>query len=285
MKLYRAVTELLNSCLELGMPTHSMLTTNSSGNVTIAYASTYIFNSILAAGFALLKLNYSFLGQHGLDTDSAKDMFRKTVFALRSMSASENDLAERLAEVLAQVWLSGRVRAEPDEDNIGIGDSDDSLRLKVRCRMSMSIVFDSVWRWRQHFQLKGKSLDGMLNIHRSTWAMNLTPCEIAYLQNPTDPAATFNNSSASSNVAGDTRNTMMSTDPSLAPSASIMSGMTNMANASTYSGYGTGYGESNYEVFDPLNWMLDGLVDFPYSFTAMQGLEQQGLGVGDDNNL
>lgn len=23
------------------------------------------------------------------------------------------------------------------------------------------------------------------------------------------------------------------------------------------------WGESNYEVFDPLNWMLDGLVDLP----------------------
>lgn len=28
------------------------------------------------------------------------------------------------------------------------------------------------------------------------------------------------------------------------------------------------FGESNYEVFDPLNWMLDGLVDFPYSFSG-----------------
>lgn len=41
---------------------------------------------------------------------------------------------------------------------------------------------------------------------------------------------------------------------------------------------GTGYNEANYEVFDPLNWMLDGLVDFPYSFTGMAGLEDPGLG-------
>ncbi|KAN0114677.1 hypothetical protein V8E51_004221 [Hyaloscypha variabilis] len=27
------------------------------------------------------------------------------------------------------------------------------------------------------------------------------------------------------------------------------------------------------EVFDPLNWMLDGLVDFPYSYAAIQGLD------------
>jgi len=37
------------------------------------------------------------------------------------------------------------------------------------------------------------------------------------------------------------------------------------------------YGESNYEVFDPLNWMLDGLVDFPYSYQAIQGLEANGM--------
>jgi hypothetical protein len=26
--------------------------------------------------------------------------------------------------------------------------------------MSMSLVYDAVWRWRQNFQLKGKSLEG-----------------------------------------------------------------------------------------------------------------------------
>ena len=38
---------------------------------------------------------------------------------------------------------------------------------------------------------------------------------------------------------------------------------------------GMGFGDvnANYEVFDPLNWMLDGLVDFPYSSIAMQGLD------------
>lgn len=167
-KLYTAITSFLTACLELNMPaaslpTNAMLTPNSnagSQNISMASATIYLFQMMLAAGFGLLKLNYSFLGQHGLDTESAKVLFRKTIFALRGMSVSENDLAERLTEVLAQVWMSGRVRAEPNEDNIGVGDSDDSLRLKVRCRMSMSLVYDSVWRWRQNFQLKGKSLEG-----------------------------------------------------------------------------------------------------------------------------
>jgi len=49
---------------------------------------------------------------------------------------------------------------------------------------------------------------------------------------------------------------------------------------SSHMGYssGVGYTESNYEVFDPLNWMLDGLVDFPYSYAAVQGLEANGMG-------
>ncbi len=38
-----------------------------------------------------------------------------------------------------------------------------------------------------------------------------------------------------------------------------------------------GYGESNYEVFDPLNWMLDGLVEFPYSM----GGQMPEMEVGD----
>lgn len=38
-----------------------------------------------------------------------------------------------------------------------------------------------------------------------------------------------------------------------------------------------GYGDSSYELFDPLNWMLDGLVDFPYSYAAVRGLEAQGM--------
>ena len=34
------------------------------------------------------------------------------------------------------------------------------------------------------------------------------------------------------------------------------------------------YSQANYEVFDPLNWMLDGTVEFPYNFNPSQGLDQ-----------
>ena len=58
-------------------------------------------------------------------------------------------------------------------------------------------------------------------------------------------------------------------DHGLAPSSSQLGG-------TVTPGPDNSFGESNYEVFDPLNWMLDGLVDFPYSFTG-QGLEVQGI--------
>jgi hypothetical protein len=29
---------------------------------------------------------------------------------------------------------------------------------------------------------------------------------------------------------------------------------------------GLSYGETNYDFFDPQNWMLDGLLDFNYSY-------------------
>lgn len=40
-------------------------------------------------------------------------------------------------------------------------------------------------------------------------------------------------------------------------------------------GLPSGFMEPNYEVFDPLNWLLDGLVDLPYSYSTMGGVETQ----------
>jgi hypothetical protein len=33
------------------------------------------------------------------------------------------------------------------------------------------------------------------------------------------------------------------------------------------------YGQPDYDVFDPLNWILDGIVDFPYNFNSLRGDE------------
>ena len=116
----------------------------------------------LAAGFTLLKLCKGFFSAH-IDIDYTKSLLNKTIWAIRNISVANNDLPERLAEVLAQMWRMGSgpaqrsaVTTDPSSNN---PDLDDSLQLKVRCRMSMSLVYDSVWRWREDFQAKGRNFE------------------------------------------------------------------------------------------------------------------------------
>lgn len=161
LQLYHATTDFLETCLSLDSNISVSLPSSYSHGLSLSHATNYVFHMMLAAGFSLLKLMHNFLGEHELDTKGASELLQRTVWALRSMSVVENDLAERLAEVLAQVWKSGRVRAAPDHNSIEEGEEDDSLQLKVKCRMSMSLLFDSVWRWRQHFHFRGgKPSDG-----------------------------------------------------------------------------------------------------------------------------
>lgn len=164
MKLYKATTSFLETCLGHEQSASSGFTHDSSsasGFVSIIYGTNYIFQMMLAAGFALLKLHNSFLQQVGLDSEKekARNLFSKTIWALRSMSVQENDLAQRLAEVLAQVWRGSRAAAEKNGMDVAPAYIDDSMQLKVRCRMSVSLVYDSVWRWREEASRKGISLE------------------------------------------------------------------------------------------------------------------------------
>jgi hypothetical protein len=97
------------------------------------------------------------------------------------------------------------------------------------------------------------------------------------MKNPTNPDSAAESSASSTHMdatlmppAHQLQNQLLSAAGAVTPqhglpSSSMMSGS-------------VGYSESNYEVFDPLNWMLDGLVDFPYSYAAIQGLEANGMG-------
>ncbi len=63
-------------------------------------------------------------------------------------------------------------------------------------------------------------------------------------------------------------------DPSLAP-APILPNLGVGPPNNGAGGLPSGFMEPNYEVFDPLNWLLDGLVDLPYSYSTMGGMETQ----------
>ncbi|MCJ1293146.1 hypothetical protein MMC34_004699 [Xylographa carneopallida] len=223
LALWTTTTNFLESAFNVETP---------SGNV-ILYATNYILQMIIAAGFTLLKLLNSFFANF-IDLEYGKALFTRTISTIRNISVTNSDLPVRLAEVLAQLWRGGGAGSKlstPKDGNV-----DSSLQLKVCCRMSMSLVYDSVWRWREEFQAKGRG--------------NLESA----LKNPTNPDSAADSSASS----------VMDPTLTLPPSSTILGGAITPNGESTY----------EYEVFDPLNWMLDGLVDFPYSFTGpgMSGL-------------
>ncbi|KAL8991760.1 MAG: hypothetical protein Q9169_007674 [Polycauliona sp. 2 TL-2023] len=189
----------------------------------LLHASNYILQMIIAAGFTLLKLLNSFFADGG-KLAHGRDLFLKTIKAIRTISVATNDLPSRLAEVLAQLWKSGGsgLRAGHRQSK----SLENSLQLKVRCRMSMSLVYDSVWRWREEFQAKERG--------------NLETA----VKNPTNPDSNVE-SSASSTI-----------DTSLPSEGLLGDGFGPASN--------TFFGEANNEVFDPLSWLLDGHTDFPY---------------------
>ncbi|KAL3425406.1 C6 transcription factor [Phlyctema vagabunda] len=261
MGLWRATTAFLDLVFELESPPAD----NMTGGI-LRYATNYILQMIIAASFTLFKLLSSFFAAE-IDFDRGRQLFHHTIKAIRSMSIINNDLPWRLAEIVVQMWNGARVEQRNNVqqmNNNGISSEemvvaiDDTLQLKTRCRMSMSIVHDTTWRWREEFQAQGRgTIEGM--------------------KNPTNPDSSAGESSASS--------THM--DATLMPSHGMQSGQilggtgtvtpnNGMANNGNMIS-GVGYGENNYEVFDPLNWMLDGLVDFPYSYAAVQGLEASGM--------
>lgn len=133
-----------------------MPNTPPAGPKILSYAPNYILQMMVAAGFVLLKLLNSFFAS-SVDLEFGRALFSQTIGAIRGISVAHDDLAWRLAEVLTQLWKRGGAGSKTGVNGAG-ATVDNSLQLKVRCRMSMSIVHDSVWRWREEFQLKGKGL-------------------------------------------------------------------------------------------------------------------------------
>lgn len=239
MGLWRAIVSFLD--LLLVDTNHHILT----------YATNYIQQMLVAAGFALLKLMRSFFVKTQTDFERGRTLFHKTITAIRRTSVIENDLQWRLAELMVQMWNGARIDGQNSSyHDPESAEMDDSLQLKVRCRHSMSLVFDSIWRWREEYQAKGRgTLDS--------------------LKQPTNPDSA-NESSASSTHLDSTlippqhnMPNLMAANGALTPNAN--NGLTTGPHSVIgMSGYAS---DTNYDFFDPQHWMLDGLIDFNYSLT------------------
>ncbi|KAJ5163216.1 uncharacterized protein N7500_005046 [Penicillium coprophilum] len=229
LSLYVATTTFLEVVLNL----------ETDVGPVLSYTPYYVYQMMVAAGCTLLKLCKSFFASH-IDMEYTRNLFNRTIWAIRGCQHP------------AMTCPNGLLNT----------DVDDSLRLKVRCRMSMSLLFDSVWRWREDARTKGRNIE-------------------AYLKNPTNPDSAAD-SSATSSVGPAHTSTLTpgisGNDPSLAPAPLLSQASLGIQPSTTQpSGLPSGFIEPNYEVFDPLNWLLDGLVDLPYSYSTMGGIESQGI--------
>ena len=142
LALWFATTAFLKSAFSLSVP---------EGPI-VKYATNYICQMIIAAGFVLLKLlNSSFVRY--IDFNHGRALFIETVSTIRMISVTSRDLPNRLAEVLVQLWKASDAGRKASKSFPS--EQDHSLQLKVKCRMSMSLVYDSVWRWREEFKSDG----------------------------------------------------------------------------------------------------------------------------------
>jgi hypothetical protein len=158
MALWRATTGFLDTILDGPENCPEQYRYQVRDQYMLKYATNYIQQMLVAAGFSLLKLMRSFFVKQ-IDEDRGRHLFHRTIQAIRTTSVVRNDLNWRLAELMVQMWNGAKDTAPSGRgDDLAI---DDSLQLKVRCRHSMSLVFDSIWHWREEYQARGRgTLDG-----------------------------------------------------------------------------------------------------------------------------
>lgn len=243
---------------------------NSGGDYLLRYATNYIQQMLVAAGFTLLKLLRSFFAK-SVDFERGRNLFHRTVTAIRTTSVIQNDLNWKLAELMVQIWNGARLDSHSSyRSDSDIGEIDDSLQLKVRCRHSMSLVFDSIWHWREEYQARGRgTLDGKFSTPTSVQLQAKSPT-LAALKQPTNPDSANESSSASSTSHLDS--TLMPPSHGLPLSIPTSNGGLTPSGGSGLAVSSSGQNPllpMSYDyndVWDPQHWMLDGLLDFNYTF-------------------
>jgi len=228
----------------------------------------------LAAGFGLLKiLNSDFASR--LSAEQGRKYVLQTVDVLRKSKVWPNDLPDRFAEVLAQLWKESvrgsrslhSMSQSPSTSNAGMTfnhmhhmqqqhnpqtrpqsqhqqhsrrDStslhDDPLGLIVRSRKSMSVVFDCVWRWREAAAADTLDNTVMTNPTNPDSSTHSTPPPGLLVENPAHSMPNFN------------------------PHVNTLSLPLQLPQ-----GLGTA---NSFEFFDSVSWMLDTQNDWGNGYSA-----------------
>ncbi|KAF2168533.1 hypothetical protein M409DRAFT_65475 [Zasmidium cellare ATCC 36951] len=198
------------------------------------YVPRYIEQMMLAAGATLMKILNSFYAAH-VDIVHGRTLFSRAVTHLRKLSVRSNDLPQRLAEVMAQLWNSSNAMEQKlfADDGQGGGiprTADESLQLKVRCRSSLSVLYDAIWRWRERVGQPGR--DSLAQAVEHPTAL---PTDTQSRNTPQPP------------------NGLQGAGP--IPAANDNLGLS-AAGALDGMDWGSPFGGN--AVFDPLSWALDG---------------------------
>lgn len=217
---------------------------------TLLYVPRYIEQMILAGAVTLLKLLNSFFASH-VDVPVGRTLFGRSVSTLRQLSVRSNDLPQRLAEVMAQLWhTSGASEQRMFSDTEGVANKqpDDSLQLKVRCRSSLSVLYDAIWRWRQAVGQTGRE-----GLAQAVEHPTIIPTADTTTRGTTpNPGATMAGEGTNNNNNG---------------GGLLDSTLMGNAEIDPLSWEGS-YGSN--AVFDPLSWALDGSIQL--NFGGTEGL-------------
>ncbi|KAK1255605.1 hypothetical protein MKX07_007864 [Trichoderma sp. CBMAI-0711] len=133
--LYHTAYSLIEQCFEM----------DNQESGFFHYCPFFCYQVFVSAAFVILKVMMNGYFEKLLDVEAGKRLLDAAISSLRKMSVANNDLPGRLSDVI------GFFCSLPDPRVIS-GESIDDLRLRVRNRLSMSIVYDSLWEWRKHFQ-------------------------------------------------------------------------------------------------------------------------------------
>lgn len=139
--LYRTAASLIEESLDMDAQTNFF-----------QHCPFFCYQMFVCASFVVLKITRTKSFDSLLDIGAAKKLLNSAISALRKISVANNDLPARLSDVIGFFCSVPSVRVSPD------------LQLRVRNRLSMSIVYDSLWEWRNHFQTsQGSTINGNMN--------------------------------------------------------------------------------------------------------------------------
>jgi hypothetical protein len=132
--LYQTAYSFLSQCLEADNP-----------DDLFNYWPFFCYQAFVAAALTVLKILMSGCFDSIIDIPAGRFLLNSAILALRKMSIANNDLPARLSDVVG--FLFSLPSPGPNRQPTHI------LPLRVRNRSSMSIVYDSLWQWRRHFQM------------------------------------------------------------------------------------------------------------------------------------